>query len=56
MTEQETLKKEPYEKPEIRVIDLKVDEVLAVGCKAGVGDAFGFPGCGIGQGCQAPGS
>ncbi len=26
-------KKKPYQKPEIRVIDLAAEEVLAVGCK-----------------------
>ena len=30
-------KKQPYEKPCLRVIDLAAEEVLAVGCKANSG-------------------
>ena len=49
--------KERYEKPELVVIDLKAEEVLAVGCKTtgrtGVGP---FPTCGRLQGCNQQGS
>ncbi|HUL77402.1 MAG TPA: hypothetical protein VL691_09085 [Vicinamibacteria bacterium] len=49
--------REPYEKPELVVIDLKAEEVLAVGCKtvgrSGVGN---FPVCGRLQGCNQQGS
>lgn len=49
--------KEPYEKPELVVIELKAEEVLAVGCKIGNKRALnGNPGCGVGQGCIRPGS
>jgi len=42
--------REPYEKPELHVIRLTADEVLAVGCKSPAG-AFnvGLPSCGIMQ-------
>jgi hypothetical protein len=49
--------KEPYEKPELVVIELKAEEVLAVGCKTtgrtGVGP---WPACGRLQGCNRQGS
>jgi hypothetical protein len=49
--------KEPYEKPEVVVIELKAEEVLAVGCKAigrrGVGVN---PACGAAVGCNQRGS
>jgi hypothetical protein len=49
--------KEPYEKPELVVIELKAEEVLAVGCKTvgrrGIGN---WPVCGRLQGCNRQGS
>jgi len=50
--------REPYEKPELRVIELSADEVLAVGCKApGLNPASDIPAsCGVGAGCSALGS
>jgi hypothetical protein len=54
----ETMKKEAYEKPVLEVITLKVDEVLALGCKtskSGTGPSGSPPPCGIGV-CSLPGS
>ena len=49
--------KERYEKPELVVIELKAEEVLAVGCKTvGKSGVNGRPNCGVGQGCIRPGS
>jgi len=49
--------KEPYEKPEIVVIALEAEQVLGVGCKTPVGPLYpGLPQCGIGAGCNIPGS
>ena len=56
--------KEPYEKPEVVVIALEAEQVLAVGCKTNgpqlnVGippGSPGFPQCGIPQGCVTNGS
>jgi hypothetical protein len=51
------MEKEPYEKPELLVIELKAEEVLAVGCKTVGGTAFGGrPLCGFAQGCNRRGS
>jgi len=33
MSENRKKKKQPYEKPDIKVIELVADEVLAIGCK-----------------------
>lgn len=41
--------KKPYEKPEIRAIDLAADEVLAVGCKTPT--TFPVSGGGPAPGC-----
>jgi len=50
--------KEVYEKPQLRVIELAADEVLAVGCKSpGLNYAVGGnPACGVGAGCVSIGS
>lgn len=49
--------KERYEKPELGVIELKAEEVLAVGCKnPGPKFAVGTPACGPGVPCVAKGS
>jgi hypothetical protein len=49
--------KERYEKPELLVIELKAEEVLAVGCKTVGQTAFGGrPTCGFAQGCNRRGS
>jgi hypothetical protein len=50
--------KQPYEKPELVVIELKAEEVLAVGCKTGGPRAnVGQPAaCGRGSGCNQWGS
>jgi hypothetical protein len=50
-------KKERYEKPELLVISVKAEEVLAVGCKTVGKTAFGGrPVCGFAQGCNRRGS
>ena len=50
--------KQRYEKPELVTIQLKLEEVLAVGCKqvgrTNVGTLV--PNCGIGAGCNRLGS
>jgi hypothetical protein len=57
MKEANTPGKKPYEKPELRVIEMKEDEVLAVGCKMPAGPSnFGQPSCGIGGNCNVRGS
>jgi len=48
--------KERYEKPELLVIELKAEEVLAVGCKQPGKSNSGFPVCGFAQGCNRRGS
>lgn len=49
--------RKPYEKPELRVIEMREEEVMAVGCKTLTGAAAsGNPGCGILAGCNAQGS
>ena len=49
--------KEPYESPELGVIELKAEEVLAVGCKVpGPKYASGLPACGLGVPCVGSGS
>ena len=50
--------KERYEKPELVVIDLKAEEVLAVGCKSIGRTAVGRtePNCGQAQPCSRLGS
>ena len=50
-------RKERYEKPELVVIELKAEEVLAVGCKTvGRNSVGNFPVCGRFQGCNQQGS
>lgn len=52
--------KEPYEKPDVVPIELKAEEVLAVGCKTVGRTARGapipLPVCGFASGCNARGS
>lgn len=49
--------REPYERPAIEVIELKGEEVLAVGCKTSSTLAVGGnPACGAGAGCVQVGS
>jgi hypothetical protein len=49
--------KERYEKPELIVIELKAEEVLAVGCKTvGKTAVGGLPVCGQGIRCNQRGS
>jgi len=50
--------KSAYEKPQLNVIELAAEEVLAVGCKmpAGARNAPNRPSCGIGAGCSTRGS
>jgi hypothetical protein len=49
--------KQPYEKPELEIIELQPNEVLAVGCKTAVGsNVTGPPDCGSGAGCVQVGS
>ena len=48
--------KERYEKPELVVIELKAEEVLAVGCKTAGRTNVGRPLCGFAAGCNTRGS
>lgn len=48
--------KERYEKPELVIIQLKLEEVLAIGCKQVGRTNVGFPVCGFAQGCNQRGS
>lgn len=51
--------KERYEKPELVTIELKAEEVLAVGCKTigrTAGRPFPGPDCGSATGCNRQGS
>jgi hypothetical protein len=49
--------KKRYEKPELEVIELQPNEVLAVGCKTAAGaNVTGPPSCGQGAGCNQVGS
>jgi hypothetical protein len=49
--------KEKYEKPQLDMIELKADEVLAVGCKTAAGsNVLGPPQCGFASGCVTVGS
>jgi len=49
--------KERYEKPELVVIELKAEEVLAVGCKSVARTGVGMqPACGSTRGCNQRGS
>jgi hypothetical protein len=49
--------REPWERPELVAIDLKAEQVLAVGCKNASGVArLGQPACGFASGCNTIGS
>ena len=49
--------REPYETPELVPIELKAEQVLAVGCKNDSGVArLGQPSCGFASGCSTIGS
>lgn len=48
--------KERYEKPQLVVIELKAEEVLAVGCKAPTRSNVGAGACGFAVGCNTRGS
>ena len=49
--------KQPYEKPELVRIELKAEEVLAVGCKTTARTGVGLqPACGSTRGCNLRGS
>jgi len=50
------VKKEPYEKPKLTVIELRADEVLAVGCKTIASGPFVGGGNCKDTPCVAPGS
>ena len=59
MSESTDEKKKPYEKPQLRTIEMKEEEVLAVGCKTAGAPLPGVNqpvGCGIGSGCSSEGS
>jgi hypothetical protein len=50
-------RKERYEKPELEIIELLPNEVLAVGCKTAAGANVRLPTtCGAGSGCVQVGS
>jgi hypothetical protein len=48
--------KREYDKPQVKVIELATDEVLAVGCKTITGVAAGSPSCGLTVSCNVLGS
>jgi hypothetical protein len=48
--------KERYEKPQLVVIELKAEEVLAVGCKSPTRTNVGAGACGFAVGCNTRGS
>lgn len=57
MSETRAENKKPYEKPELKIIEMKEEEVLAVGCKTvGPNSNVGQSGCGILNGCNQTGS
>ena len=50
-------RKKPYAKPELKVIGMKEEEVLAIGCKMIGGPSdYGAANCGTLQGCNQSGS
>lgn len=50
-------KREPWERPELVAIDLKAEQVLAVGCKNASGvNRMSQPACGFASGCNTIGS
>lgn len=55
MTSQASTRKEPYQKPEVRIIELKAEETLSVGCKTFPGSTAGAGGSGCGNAiCALP--
>jgi hypothetical protein len=57
--EKKQKKKQPYEKPRLRTIELAAEEVLATGCKtlsSGPTNFGGQPFCGISSSCVLDGS
>jgi hypothetical protein len=49
--------RQPYKKPELRVVELEAKEVLATGCKTSTGNsAFDFPSNCVGNSCAQDGS
>ncbi len=58
MTDTRVEKKRPYEKPELKVIEMREEEVLAVGCKMDgpFNVASEQPNCGVGVPCSLTGS
>ncbi|MCP4669551.1 MAG: hypothetical protein GY849_24725 [Deltaproteobacteria bacterium] len=52
-------RKQPYQKPRLRTIELAAEEVLVFGCKdrfIGGWDIFDQPLCGVAAGCNQHGS
>jgi hypothetical protein len=51
-------KRQPYEKPKVKVIELKAEEVLGIGCKTSIGDSHGVAsnGCMTGVCSKSTGS
>jgi hypothetical protein len=47
-------KRRRYTRPRLEIVEIKLDEVLAMGCKTSEGG--GFPACSGDVGCGAPGS
>lgn len=56
MKETNTVKKKPYTKPELKVINLAAEEVLATGCKTMVQGAPYSPVSCIANNCMGLGS
>lgn len=49
--------KSAYEKPQLNIIELAAEEVLAIGCKMAGGQSnIGYPNCGILNRCSSRGS
>lgn len=48
--DKKTTKKPAYEKPQLRVVELAAEEVLAVGCKTSLTDSSGVAGNGCTSG------
>ena len=57
-SEKEPDARRPWDKPEVKVIELTAEEVMAVGCKQRRGGraAGGRPNCGLVNFCSAAGS
>lgn len=57
MPEKKNKKKQPYQKPVIKIIELSADEVLATGCKTSSSGTFLGTACIIGaSSCSVDGS